>query len=904
MDISKWKLPLDATASSLAHRAVDELQVVSSGKKVLIYPNWGAFYGDTISYYSVEGATNSLWDVVNNKNVAIELMQLDTELSALTGRAVHRCFALDLSSFNGFNNFKITYQTPGGDTVINRYELDKINKDLFGVRTIEYKNILGLPGSFDPKPHTERAQLAYGLIQLKERLDSITALVDTQDEQHVQMHEKLILLFTDRFNAYYNTFNDDLIQKDSLGNSVYQNSQKTRALQYSKQVAGLITSVNDSQRDYYRISTECDKLNNASGLYKQVLDWVINYQWWDAAKAVGDYVTASLLPFVQGTTANALYVNNKIYIASSSGIYIGDGINPFVKVASYYVYKLMYDGTKFYMVGNGVNGSYISQSVDCITWVPLYYNYVGGSVTYINTPGDICKIGNYFITPSKGSNVIYRWTNGTDINSINTASINYRIGFYCAASTTSVVMVTGPTAAGAYNIDRSTDNGASYTPITSTAQMILALAYNNNTFVCVGKAGSITVSLDDGATWQNIAHGLTTIDFSYVAWSGTNWFIGGATGMIKCNANFTANSLVTSTLTGYSGIASDNTNKLYHFGNISTSTGRYSSDSGANWTDKASYRTSEGNVFTTDALPSTLTTETNQVNSVLNLTMLTNTISPYNNDTGTCLHANANCAYMTEAQALANSQLKLVYKNTSYNASMAGPIKHTVESVYANSFNINSTATPIYTSRNIVLDATTQLYTKGSDPSGGVIDQSTTGFGLFAVMRYEPNSSFTLICHINGDLYIASHPDAGKAIGIYNASTGKWLAHKWAPFKPKQDTIIGLSYSIDLKHLYFYVYDEAFTPDQKCSVDCFDQTALNAITKFDPSAVFPVGVNHPYSKYNNPKRIFKQITVFNKFVSVPVFLLCHKKFLYSHYAGLNNKNPLVSMAKHDVKFYR
>lgn len=907
MDNNTWKLPLDTSAAALTHAVVEETHIVNGGIKVVIYPHWGGYYENTISYFNTELNTDNLFDVVNNQNVIIKPMQLDIDLTALTGKSVYKCFTLDLTNFIGSFTFKINYQTPGGDTLTNHFVLDQLASSLFDEKIIDYKNILGLPEQFDFKDHTEKAQLAYGLSQLKSRLDTISSVLDTKDESHNRMHEYIVQLFLEKFKIKYSEYADTLVQKDSNGISVKDNLQKLIAGNYSSQAVDLLPALNDYQRLYSNAVAKCDSLNVGSPLYKQVLDWVINYQWWDAAKKLGDTTNSISQLYYKDITAS-IHTGSFYVVGTSNGkIFKSGNLISWTELSSPFSNRIngfYYDGSRYLVYTD--NGQ-VASTVDFNSFTMLTTDVTG--VWYNTGILDMVYTGTKYILLFIGTNVVwYSTALSGPANITNSGNVgNYTARTMCKNG--NIIILIGDAGSYAY----SNDNGETWS-LKSVGYSILKVKPYGSGFIAVGQSG-VVITSTDGQTWSTnginfaLALGgkkLIEVDFSdpfitAIAEDGTVYTTNSITG--SWTKQYTPDiSLTIRTLA-----KNPPGNPYAAFGNryvIRVNAISNVDIAGNKWNRLDT--TSEPFDFLVSSMPTLLDTEMNEVTSVKDNLRLKDKVSPYNNDTGMCLHASTSCAFLTENQVLNNAKLDITFKNWNSSLAKEGAISFTNENAYLNSVKLNSTTTNVYTSRNIALNSNSIFYRKTNNITMGTIDSSTDGFALFAVMRYNPEKSFTLLSHIDGNLYIASHPDVGKAIGIYDIVTGKWIAYKYAPFRPKQDTIIGISYNIALKHLHFYVPDEKFTPDQKCSVDYFDQTSLNAIAKFDPLEVMPTTMlgSHPLSDQTNQKRMLKQFTLFNKPISIPVFLMCHKKFLYAHYAGLNNKNPLVAIARHDVKFYQ
>jgi hypothetical protein len=903
LDNNTWKLPLDTSASALTHSVVEETHIVNGGIKVVIYPHWGGFYENTIYYFNTELNTDNLFDTVKSENVIIKPLQLDVELTALTGKPVYKCFTLDLTNFVGSYTFKINYQTPGGDSLTNNFVLDQIASSLFDEKIIDYKNILGLPENFDFKDHTEKAQLAYGLSQLKSRLDSISSVLDTKDESHNRMHEYIVQLFLEKFKIKYAEYADTLVQKDSNGVSVKDNIQKLIAGNYSSQAVDLLPSINEYQRLYSNAIAKCDSLNIGSPLYKQVLDWVINYQWWDATKKLGDLTNSNSQLYYKSITAS-IHTGSFYVVGDSIGkIFKSTNLVSWTDLNSPFTTQIngfYYDGSRYLIYTS--NGQ-VASTIDFTSYTMLTTEATG--VWYGTGILDMVYTGTKYILLFIGTNAVWSTTNFTGPSNITitNTSGSYTARTMCKNGNT--IILIGDAGSYAY----SNDNGETWS-LKTVGYSILKVKPYGAGFIAVGSGGNILTSTD-GSTWvlcgANIAgKKLIEVDFSdpfitVVAEDGTIYTAASITGswtkQYTPSIGLTIRTLAKNppgspyAVFGYRYLI-----RVNSVSNVDVA--------GNKWNILDT--TSEPFDFIVSSMPTLLDSEVNEVTSVKEALRLKGNVSPYNNDTGMCLHVSSSCAFLTENQVLNNAKLDITFKNWNSSLVKTGAIPFSNENAYLNSVKLNSTTTNVYTSRDIVLGNNSIFYRKTNNITAGTIDSSTEGFSLFAVLKYDPQKSFTLLSHIDGDLYIASHPDTGKAIGIYNIVTGKWIAYKYAPFRPKQDTIIGISFNIALKHLHFYVPDEKFTPDQKCSVDYFDQTALNQITKFDPLEVMPTTMlgSHPLSYEANQKRVLKQFTLFNKPVSVPVFMMCHKKFLYAHYAGLNNKNPLVAIAKHDVKFYQ
>ena len=59
-------------------------------------------------------------------------------------------------------------------------------------------------------------------------------------------------------------------------------------------------------------------------------------------------------------------------------------------------------------------------------------------------------------------------------------------------------------------IVRSTDNGSSFSTVTSpTSKILTDVSFGNNTFVGVGVSGTILRSTDNGTTWDNVNSGIS-----------------------------------------------------------------------------------------------------------------------------------------------------------------------------------------------------------------------------------------------------------------------------------------------------------------------------------------------------------------------------------------------------------
>jgi photosystem II stability/assembly factor-like uncharacterized protein len=59
-------------------------------------------------------------------------------------------------------------------------------------------------------------------------------------------------------------------------------------------------------------------------------------------------------------------------------------------------------------------------------------------------------------------------------------------------------------------IVRSTDNGSSFSTVTSpTSKILTDVSFGNNTFVGVGVSGTILRSTDNGTTWNSMTSGTT-----------------------------------------------------------------------------------------------------------------------------------------------------------------------------------------------------------------------------------------------------------------------------------------------------------------------------------------------------------------------------------------------------------
>lgn len=607
MNDTTWKLAFDPTAAALTHLIVDEQHTVVAGRKAIIYPKWGAFYEHTLVYYSVQGSTDELFDSVENKVIYPIAMDLDVELSRLSAKAVYRSFILDLTNFAGNTNFLITYQTPGGDSCINDEHLENARVAGLTPQKANYKDIIGLPKTFESGEHQERAQLLYGLKDLVDRIDKITAIAANGFAEHKKAHELIGRYFTNKFEQYYNLNKTVLIKKDTTGKATYEFDAKVKAGEIASMAVGSIKIVDVNQIKFNWLASKSKLLNGKYNLYQYVLDWHINYQWWNAAKALGDYINA--LP--------------------------------------------------------------------------------------------------------------------SDFN--------------------------------------------------------------------------ITVA----------------------------------------------------------------------------------------------------------SMPSTSNLETNQIAECLNYKYLTSTVSPYNAEAGMCFHFNSACAFRTQHQALNNDNIVIKFVNPANTVQSAvnGIIEHTNVDAYKSVFKLNNTLTDVYTSKAVLLHKDASLY-KSSMTATNFIEPSETGFAFFAVLQYRPEKSFTLLCHIRDRIYIASDPLMGIAIGIIDLGSGKWITYKKVPFKANTDTIIGLNFDIEHKHIYYYAPDQSFDPYKKTTADYIDVVKLNEIEIFNCQEVFPkVEFVHRYSTSTNENRLIKQVSIFNKSISVNVFMMMHKKFLFSHYAGLNNNKHPIGFARHNVNFY-
>ncbi len=607
MNNTTWKLAFDPTAALLSHLIVDEEHAVVAGRKAIIYPKWGAFYETSLVYYSVQGATDTLFDPIAGVNIYPVPMDLDVELSRLSGKAVYRSFILDLTNFAGNTKFLITYQTPGGDKCINDQHLDNARIAGLTPTDVDYKDIIGLPKKFDYAPHQERAQLAYGLGDLVSRINTITDIVSGGYVQHKKAHEHIGRHFTNLFEQYYKLNKTVLIKKDTAGNTTYEFEAKVTAGEIANMSVRSIKIADKNQITFNMLATKSKILNDKYNLYKYVLDWHINYQWWHAAKALGDYV-------------NSLSNDFNIVVASMPGI--GDAV-------------------------------------------------------------------------------------------------------------------------------------------------------------------------------------------------------------------------------------------------------------------------------------------TAQINECLNYKYLVSTVSPYNAQAGMCFHFNSACAFRTEYQALNNDKVFIRFANIANTLQSLpnGVIKHSSVDAYKSVFKLNNVLTNVYTSKAVLLDKDASLY-KSDMTASNFIAPSTTGFAFFGVLQYRPEHSFTLLCHIDERVYIASDPLRGIAIGIIDLVTGKWISYKRTALRIGEDTIVGLNYDITHKHIYYYVPEPTFDPYKKTTADFIDVSKLNEITSFEPTEVLPkVQFVHRYSGSTNESRLVKQITVFNKSISIPVFMMMHKKFLFSHYAGRNNNKHLIGFARHEVNFY-
>lgn len=607
MSPNTWKLAFDPTAALLTHLIVDEAHTVVSGRKAIIYPKWGAFYEGTLVYYSVDSSTDTLYDPVQGINIYPVPMDLDTELSRLAGRAVYRSFILDLTNFVGNTSFLITYQTPGGDNCINDEHLENARIAGLTPADVDYKDIIGLPKTFDYEPHQERAQLAFGIGQLVEKINTISGIVASGNAEHKKSHEYIARHFTNLFDRYYKINKTKLIKKDTAGNEIYEFEQKVNAGKIAQMAVGSIKIVDKNQITFRSLTDKSAILNNKYNLYKYVLDWHINYKWWDAAKALGDNI--AVLP--------------------------------------------------------------------------------------------------------------------ADFN--------------------------------------------------------------------------LTVAV----------------------------------------------------------------------------------------------------------LPGTGDAVTTQIGECLDYNLRTTTVSPFNNDTGMCMHYSSNCAFRTEYQALNNDKIFIRFNNlaNSVQSLPNGIIKHSSVNAYKSQFKINNVITDVYTSKAVLLDKEASLYDSTLTASN-FIASSTTGFAFFGVLQYRPGNTFTLLCHIKDRTYIASDPMSGIAIGIIDLITGMWLSFKRAPFQTSVDTIIGINYDIEHKHLYYYVPYTTFDPYEKTSVDYQNVPKLAEIDSFACERVLPyVTFLHRYSGTTNEQRLIKQVSVFNKSISIPVFMMLHKKFLFAHYAGRNNNKHPIGFARHHVKFY-
>lgn len=945
MDENTWKLPLDTSAAALSNRVIDEVHSVVSGSSILIYPHWGAYYGDTMTVFSVQANSdiNEIYDVVENKTLSIKPMQLDSKLTALTGRNVYKCFSLDLTNFYGYNDFKITYQTPGGDGLYNRNTLDVLKSKLFESAEIDYKLVLGVPKEFDYEDHNERAKLAHGLSELKVRLNAIAQLVDSDNEQHNKMHEYITNYFIERFKENHAYYQNTLTQKSTNGEIYKDNDQKLLAYEYESQAIDLLPKVNADQEKYVKVMQRFDNLNTTYPMYKQVLDWVINYQWWSAAKSLGDnffkysfdnndYYTE---PFA------SLYAFNKFIIFdrdNKKSISITDFNKPFILNSNFTftsVSDTIYDPSTNSIYACHGYGSPTSsfpptiiKSTDGITYTRNAFTTISQSTQNSITSLLIHNYDKFVFDCNnvyKGSS----FENAINISSIQSLNIDSYLDSASSGTVIAITFFTNNTTPKTRKLYVSFDNGLTFIDKSTGLSNIspdavspygtykMSIVYDNLTFVqCSYEC--ILVSVDNGVTWVNKASSFTGTNFYQTFYNGSDWIISSNKGIYKANADFSLITLIYSNTNFYVNRCSmvyDGLSRVI----LSGQSGYCikSIDNGLTWSNVTTFRY-EAHHLSVDTIPTLLDTETIQVNEVKNFlngrSMFMPT--PYNSDTGLALHINSNCAYMTANQVTNNSTLDLTFVTralagppvipaTAINIQSAkdGIIKFSIENPYVNTVKINGTTTTVYTSRDYVLDPTAVFYNKIAPIHAGTIQSSTEGFSLFAVLKYDLRQSFTLLSHIQGNYYIASHPDDGKAIGVYNTSTGKWIAYKYAPFRPKTDTAIGIAYNITLKHLHFYVPDEKFTPEQKCSVDYFDQTELNLITEFNPEVVMPVDITHPLAAKNNTKRIVKQFTLFNKPISIPVFMMAHKKFLYSNYAGINNKNPLIGFAKHAVKFY-
>jgi len=241
--MSNVTYPLDLTGINPSNLITDELHTVSESHfrdYYFIIPNFSPFYVDNFRASVI--INNTERELEEDIDFSFALPYVTA--TRVTGKVLYGGITLHNLDLNGI--IKITYQTLGGDHIVDRlYVLSYLADKAYNPRTTIWDIITNKPNAFPPTPHYQDYDNFYGQEELVQALGEIRDAII----QNSSLTKEKIQEFLNEFNSGFNT---QYVKKsgDTLTGPLYLAGDPTRfneavTKQYVDNAVNLIQSTVD-----------------------------------------------------------------------------------------------------------------------------------------------------------------------------------------------------------------------------------------------------------------------------------------------------------------------------------------------------------------------------------------------------------------------------------------------------------------------------------------------------------------------------------------------------------------------------------------------------------------------------------------------------------------------------------